>query len=73
MTGDNKSINKNNNVGEIDFISLLQGSDNRFPLEEKLGLSYSAPFCNTLKTFNPFQPSVVAFPIETSHLICSTN
>ena len=68
MTGDNESINKNNNTGKIDFISFLQGSDNRFLLEERLGLSSRAPLCNTLKTFKPFQPSV-AFPIETSHLI----
>ena len=42
MTGDNESINKNNNIGEISFILFLQDSDNRFLLEEKLVLS--APF-----------------------------
>ena len=44
MTGDNESINKNNNTGKIDFISFLQGSDNRFLLEERLGLSSRARF-----------------------------
>ena len=58
MTGDNESINENNNAGKIDFISFLQGSDNRFLLEERLGLSSRAPLCNTLTTFKPFQPSV---------------
>lgn len=36
MTGDNESINKSNNIGEINFISLLQDSDNRFSLEKKI-------------------------------------
>ena len=48
MTGDNESINKNNNIGEISFILFLQDSDNRFLLEEKLVLVHHLQYLKNI-------------------------